>query len=128
MSEAKYRGECLAVYRRRRPQAVIFRHEDSLRAGIPDTSIGLSRIVSWWEFKHAAPAVKWRGAQAAELQRLHSTGIPAYYVVFQEKQGDLWTLIVAADARYRELRPVAFTDGFNYRFVADFIDQVHCVA
>lgn len=127
--EATLRLACLTYFRSHFPQAVVFRHEDSLRAGIPDASISWRGVTSWWEFKYADPNVKWRGAQAAELQRMHSTGIPAFYVVYLETPTidgpDHMTLIVTPDARYRELRTDRTTLGFDHRFVAEFIERVH---
>lgn len=126
MSEASLRAACVNLFRQRNPQAVVFRHEDSLRAGIPDTSISWRAVTSFWEFKYADPHPKWRGAQGAELQRMHSTGIPAFYVIYYEAGPSLLqTLIVTPDARYREMRTDRFAEGFNHRFVSEFIERIH---
>lgn len=125
MAEAEHRAAVMDLFRKECPRAVVFRHEDSLRAGIPDTSINWKRLTSWWEFKHGNPTIKWRGAQSAELRRLWSTGIPAYYVIFQERDGERATLIVPATESYRNLQTPHYATNFSYRFVVEFFKLIH---
>lgn len=125
VNEASLRASTLALFRKKHPEAVVFRHEDLFRAGVPDTSISYHRLTSWWEFKYGHPTIHWRGAQAAEMRRLWSCGIPAYYVIFLEKDHQRWTLIVPATANYRELKTDHYAQNFSYQTVVEFIDQVH---
>ena len=125
MSEAKHRAATVALFKKQHPTAVVFRHEDLFRAGVPDTSVSWRRLTSWWEFKYGAPTIHWRGAQAAEMRRLWSCGIPAYYVVFLEKKGEKWTLVVPATENYKNLQTPHCVANFSYQFVVKCIDLVH---
>lgn len=124
-SEAKFRAANLALAKKHYPSAVIFRHEDSFRAGVPDTSIALNGITSWWEFKYAEPTVHWRGAQGAEMRRLYSTGIPAHYLIFREDSNGRHTLIVPATAGYKNFQDSHYVVDFNYNFLIQWIKRVH---
>jgi len=126
LSEAKLRAAALTLFRAKHPQAVVFRHEDSLRAGIPDTSISWRGITSWWEFKYANPTIKWRGAQTAEMRRMWSTGIPAHFVIYSEFRGSGPELrIVPATDSYKNLQTPHYAVNFNHRILLDCIERIH---
>ena len=126
LSEAKLRSEALTMFRAKHPQAVVFRHEDAIRAAVPDVSIGWHRIGSWWEFKYANPTVKWRGAQSAEMCRLWSTGVPAYFVIYRETQErGQELLIVPATVDHKNLQTPHYAANFDHRFLIKFIEHVH---
>lgn len=125
MSEAKHRASTLELFKKQHPLSVVFRFEDMFRAGIPDSSIAWKRVVSYWEFKYASPTVKWRGAQSAEMRRLWSTGIPAYYVIFLNTREGRRTLIQPATADYKNLQTPHFVVDFDYWFIVKFIERVH---
>jgi hypothetical protein len=125
-SEAKLRAAALGVFRKAHSSAVVFRHEDSLRAGVPDTSISWRGVTSWWEFKFGGNTIKWRGAQSAELVRLHSTSIPAFFVVFREtNERGRELFIVPATAGHRNLQTHLYAASWDYQYLLQFIERVH---
>jgi hypothetical protein len=117
----------MTLYRKRNPQAVVFRHEDIFRAGVPDTSIS-RRLTSWWEFKYALSfsRIKWRGAQGAEMMRLWSCGIPAYFVVYTDtKDAGQELRIVPAMPGYKNLQTPHYAPNWNHQFLIQFIERIH---
>jgi hypothetical protein len=125
--EVDTRARSLALFKRLHPGAVVFRHEDLFRAGVPDTSISWKGVVSWWEFKHQTLTgrIPWRGAQGAEMRRLWATGVPAYYPIFRETKSDLMLLVQPATASYKSLdTPTVFRCNV-YNNLIQFIEQIH---
>lgn len=51
MNEGKFTAKLLKHLRQAMPEAVIFKHADKYTAGIPDFSITLDGITTWWEVK-----------------------------------------------------------------------------
>lgn len=103
--------------------AVVMRHENrpGVTVGCPDISVTW-RLRTWWfEVKYARPAIRSRGIQDVKIRQLAGVGM-AYYVIYHE-QGTIKTTRIAHP---RDVdTPIAWRDGFNHRFVAEFIQQVH---
>lgn len=107
------------------PGYVLLRHEDVRTGGIPDLSVtGVGRT-SWWEFKHGTPSFETNGLQEVTCLRLAAAGI-CFYIIFEENLSVKRTLIV--HPRYiKELKPHAWTTGFDNRFIIEFIKGIHRV-
>ena len=107
-----------------RTSFVVFRHEDRRTYGIPDTSVtGLGKT-TWWEVKHATPKIDGREIQNLTCRRLARAGY-CRYIVFQELDADnKLTLIVHPD-NTESMIAEAWTSGFDYNFIIDFIKRVH---
>ena len=128
LSEASARAAALALYRKRNPQAVVFRHEDSIRAGVPDASISNHGITSWWEFKFedAQGRIKWRGAQSAEMCRLWSRKIPAYFAIWRPTTACWWIVPAGLNHdQHKNFKDALYEVNSSHRFLVDLIERVH---
>jgi hypothetical protein len=50
-TEAQFTGSLLRELRRRMPEAVVFKFNDRFTSGIPDCSVTLDGITTWFELK-----------------------------------------------------------------------------
>lgn len=108
------------------PGPIILKHADGMTSGTPDVSMDFNRITTWWEFKHG-PKIKWaHGLQQLTCQRL-ARATHCEVVLYEEKEIDdvvqKRTVILTPD----EVEVTAI-DGFNHRFVMDYIWRTHAVA
>jgi len=135
MTENKLLDPCLKVLRAEMPQKamelrlpgpVILKHADGMTSGSPDVSVDFRKLTSWWEFKHG-PKIKWaHGLQQLTCQRL-ARASTCHVVLYEEKEIDerikKRTVILTPD----EVE-VEAVDGFNHRFILDYIWRTHATS
>ena len=100
-TESTVTRSLLTYIRKNLPQAVVIKHSDQFTAGIPDFSISLNGITSWYEIKIVRRAVKRiekisdlrkrciSGPQAITMSRL-SYEATAFFIIFFNKQMTIW--------------------------------------
>lgn len=81
MTENTLLGRLLKQLRTDWRSAIIFKHADRFRHGVPDVSITADGVTSWWEAKWANPTFDSPGIQQLTMKRL-AAHTPAYYVIF----------------------------------------------
>lgn len=91
MLEVKLSGDLVRILREELYGSVVFKHADSLTAGIPDISVTFQGRTTWIETKVARPRVKDREIQRLRLKQLWLAGQNAYYVVYDIH--NKWTFI-----------------------------------
>ena len=124
-SESKLRAACVNLARKTLPSEwEIFRHEDSLRAGIPDMSINGARRTVWWEFKHAHPSVRDRGVQHFTCCRLQKQS-HCFYVIYYEtaKYENRKTYIVLPTDLGSFEESTLWCSGFNHKWVVSYMQR-----
>lgn len=75
------------------PGAVVLRHEELFRSGIPDMSVTWNGKTTWWEAKLADPNPRGKGIQKLTASRLAEQG-RCYYIIWVASPGPKRTLIV----------------------------------
>jgi hypothetical protein len=120
MTEGKLLAPCLKMMRAELAGFVIIKHADGSTSGVPDVSVTHEHRTSWWEFKHGSK-IKWaHGLQQLTCKRLAAHGFACHVVLYQEKDQFRSTVILTPDEIV-----VGHTPGFNHRFVADFVRNLH---
>lgn len=125
MTEASLTSGFLHEAREHLPGAVIFKHNDRIMVGVPDLSITLNGITSWWEAKYADPKFKSTGVQELTMLRLAAAGV-ARYVIWEEKRGIKRTLIVHP-RHFHDLTHETFCVGFDKKWLIEQVRQLHRV-
>lgn len=97
------------------PGAVVFKHADTMTAGIPDISVTWGGVTTWLEVKYANPRIEHQEAQALIMARLRVIG-RAYYVIYDEP-----TRTIRVTAPGDDFTPLLVERGFKHEVVADFI-------
>jgi hypothetical protein len=104
---------------------VVIRHEDRFTHGIPDTSVTGRKKTSWWEAKYANPHFQSKGIQELTMLRLGVAGF-AFYVLYYEKGEIRRTYIVDPPDIGKDVNSwTRYADGFNHKWVIEFIKEVH---
>lgn len=128
VSEASLKGELVREIKRQLPGAVVMRHEDLLRAGVPDMSVTWRGRTSWWEVKYANPRPRHRGLQTGVCQLLAVHGT-CYFIIYSDNGHEICdTIIVHPREVVRSNWPytgVARTSDHDHSFVAAFIKGKH---
>ena len=101
-----------------------FRHEDSLRAGIPDISITGNDRTVWWEVKHANPKIRDRGIQHYTCCRLAQAG-RCFYVIYYEtaKMENRKTYIVHPAELSVFKESTLWVPGFSHPWVVGYMQK-----
>jgi len=105
--------------------AVVLRHEDHFRAGIPDISVTWHKLTTWLEVKHADPYLSGSGIQLHLAGQLADQGF-CWFIIYYEDETAKRTLIVHPSEVYRdswkELSDSSrMAQGFDHKFVVDFL-------
>jgi len=123
--ESHLKARCIEEVKKELPKFVVFSHQEFARHGVPDNSITGRGKTTWWEFKHGTPHFDSTGIQELTMLRLAGAGF-ARYVIFLEDAGGLSKRILIVHPKdLRDLHPEASCVGHNYKFVVDYIKQVH---
>lgn len=122
--EAELKAKLMKELRSLLPGYVHQRHEDRFSSGWPDISVSGNGKTSWWEVKHADPKWASKGIQELTCLRLAVTSFCCRYIFYHEREGVKRTLIVHPN-NLRELLPEAWCNGFNQRWLAEYIREVH---
>ena len=120
------KGELAKFFRDFLPQYVSNRLEDRFTHGVPDFPVtgGSKRVTVWLEVKHANPKFQCRGVQELMMLRLAKAGYAAF-VVYYEDEGIRRTYIVdPKDIGKAPEEWTVFSEGFNHRFVAEYVVKV----
>lgn len=108
------------------PNAVVMRHEDRFTHGIPDISVTLNGIGSWYEVKFANPKFQSKGIQELTMLRLAVTSTARYIVYSCRKDEDARTYLVhPSDIGKNPLEWDAYYNGFAHKWIADYVRGVH---
>lgn len=120
MTEATLKQSLVACLKNRLPGAVVFRHEDRFRAGIPDISVTWGHHTSWLEVKYAAPRIRAREFQDVTLRDLARHGWGSFMVVYFNHAGVVETRVI--DPLNNS---ILRTPGLNHNFVVEIIRDNH---
>lgn len=123
--ESHLKSQFMELARKEMQKFVLFRHEDFRTGGIPDLSVTGFLKTSWWEFKHGTPHFETKGIQELTMLRLAAVGF-AFYIIFEETETHKRTLIVHP-RDIKAIVPAAFSLGFDYKFIIDFMKRIHRV-
>lgn len=121
--EANLKQSLVEALRQHLRGAVVIRHEDRFTSGIPDVSVTLLGLTSWWECKHACPSIDSRGIQELTALRLAVAGY-CRYLVWEEKKDVKRTMILHPN-QLAGMVPEAFCAGFDHRWVVEYVRRVH---
>ena len=110
MNEATLKSSLVGVLKNTMPGAVVVRHEDKFKAGVPDISVTWRGTTSWvevkYERKRRSPLT---ALQAKFITDLARTGAPAYALTYRELPGGLKeTLLVRYITDGSTAPPIAF--------------------
>ena len=104
------------------PDAVIFRLEDLMTAGIPDLVFNYKSHTIWFEAKVARPSFKITGVQLLTCGRLYREGF-CFIIIFVEKTKQI--LIVSPDdvknKSWLNLIKTPPRSAYDFKYVSDFI-------
>ena len=120
------RSNLMAQLKMELPGFVFLRHEDVRQNGHPDLSATGIAKTTWWEIKHGTPDFETNGIQELTMLRLAAAGY-ARYIVFEERKEIQRTLIIHP-RHIATVSPEASTIGFDYKWVANYIREVHACA
>jgi len=126
MKESDLSRALVKVLRAGMPDGVVFKHADTITAGIPDISVTWHGVTSWLEIKHAHPSIIDRGIQALTLKQLGAAG-RAHYVIYYETKtlGKRTIVCVPYDVRAYELKDLPFAEGFDHVYVLNAVKRIH---
>lgn len=98
--------------------AVVFKHADTMTAGIPDISVTWGGMTTWLEVKYqTGEAIGFRAAQDQMMIRLRLIG-SAYYVLYEDRRGTARATKILDPG---EMSPRFIVPGFNHKAIAEFI-------
>lgn len=128
MTESVLTAKFLCEFRERSPSAVVIKHSDSITSGVPDISITLGGLTSWWEAKFAKPSCASKLVQELMLARLAATGF-ARYIVWCSRAGVDKTLIVhprkVMERTSWDLEAEAWCLGFDMKWLVTEVLKAH---
>ena len=94
MNEAGLKGQLAKSLRAELPGAVVYRHEDSFTAGIPDLSVTWRGRTVWVEVKLDRPG---RKARVTEAQHQALAQLPGYLVTYGSDSSGLKSVRIAPE-------------------------------
>lgn len=117
------------------PGAVILKHADRFTFGVPDVSVTLFGVTSWWEIKNANPDFRSIGIQDLTALRLAGAGI-CHYIIYESTPKCQRTLIVHPKdiAKYKENKfhigsmphlTGKWCIGHDHKWVCGFVRSIH---
>ena len=123
MTEGDLKQQLVIELKKQMYGAIVLRHEEIFRAGVPDISVTWNKVTSWWEVKHVNPRLTGRGLQKLTCLQLSQVGI-CWYVIYRDVGGLKETRIVEPRLLDSLETPHAWP-GYNHGFVADFVKRKH---
>lgn len=125
MTEASLKSDLMALLRAELPGFVVFRIEDKITGGIPDVVVTGNKSTTWWEVKFANPDFKCPGIQELTALRLAAAGKACFFIVYALRRKERSVHIVHPKNLNEWMRAEVTANGFNHRFVMEFIRGVH---
>jgi hypothetical protein len=141
MTEATLTRELLKVLERKLPGAVIIKHADRFRAGVPDASVTWGGTTSWLEVKYVRrrlqrilPKSQFPADQFVTMDRLAAAGRAIYLIYFGQRL-TLWHpravlgsirngVLILPWERWDEVYPGGFYERWGAADVADDAELV----
>ena len=122
VNEATLKQELVLAFKKSLPGAVVFRHEDKFRAGIPDISVTWNRMTTWLEVKYITSRLIQRRIQHVTVCDLAEAG-SCFYVHYVNKPPSWETVVIEPRTGYRWLTTTFRDHHFVVRFIRDHHDQ-----
>lgn len=125
MTEKDLKDALVHTMRTTVPWAVVFRHEDTNTAGIPDIAFTYKGKTIWLEVKYANPYIRSRGLQDLTCLRLASQGF-CWHIIYQENKGERRTIIAQPKhvVEAQIFPDECMAPGFDHEFVVHFIRRI----
>lgn len=127
--EARLKGLLVKAIRAQLPGAVVYRHEDTFTAGIPDVSVTWEGVTSWWEVK-AEPLGRTStptALQLRELERLSRHTVAGLLTYRERKREGGKRTVLEVFAPDRE-NPTTVWPAYAHTAVANAILTYHRLA
>lgn len=129
MKEADLKRRLVKALGSSLPGAVIYRHEDTFTAGIPDISVTWGGITSWWEVKYEplGRTSKATRLQLHELKRLGAETVSGLITYRDRKREGGQRVLIEVHGPSGLLDPIAITN-YNHHEVAEVLRRFHFIA
>ena len=134
VTETTVRRALMKAFQQHLPEALTLRHEDQFTAGIPDLSVHLNNLTSWWEIKYANPLCHTTKIQQYMCEQLNTRGFLCQFIVFRRGCADKWPRQIRVCSprdypHWKQLGRVVSSGSFDYQALCRYIKEKHtCTA
>lgn len=125
-SEADLKSELVDHLKKAFPRAVIIRHEDRYRHGVPDISFTLGHTL-WFEAKVAQPQLSGKGIQKVTCLQLEAAANNCFYIIWTLAEGWHQTTSICSPSIVHKgtwrIEPITHSQEIDHKLVTHFIDK-----